>query len=412
MSDSARLVRSCRLLAALALAGLCAATASARWVGAWATAPLAESAAKDAQPLAGATLRQIVRPSLGGDTVRVRFSNAFGTTPLKFAGAHLALAAAGGALQPGTDTPLTFNGQPDVSIPPGASYLSDPVKFPLSAFADVAISVRLAEVPATLTIHGGSRTTSFLQAGDALAAPALPDATRIVRWYFINALEVDTPAPDAAAIVMLGDSITDGYGVPPDSNLRMTDHFARRAAALPGAAPLGVLNVAIGGNRLTGEGLGPNALARFDRDVLGQSGARWLLVFEGINDLGARHAARAKGEPYPSADEIIGALRQIVARARAQGLRVLGGTMTPYEGAQYFTPDGEADRQRINDWIRTGGAFDAVVDFDAAVRDPAQPSRLDPRYDSGDHLHPSTAGYERLAAALPLPLVASSIASP
>jgi lysophospholipase L1-like esterase len=412
MSAPLRLARLRRLLAAGALAACCVATASARWVGAWATAPLAEPATKDAQPLAGATLRQVVRPSLGGETVRVRFSNAFGATPLVFTAARLALAAPSGALRPGTDTPLTFNGQPGVSIPPGASYLSDPVKFPLPAFADVAISLQLAEVPATLTIHGGSRTTSYLQSGDALSAPELPAATRIVRWYFVNGLEVDTAAPDAAAIVMLGDSITDGYGVPPDSNLRLTDHFARRAAAAPGAAPLGVLNVAIGGNRLTGEGLGPNALARFERDVLGQSGARWLLVFAGINDLGARAAARAKGQPFPSADEIIGALRQLAARARAQGLRVLGGTMTPYEGAQYFTPDGEADRQRINDWIRTGGAFDVVVDFDAAVRDPAQPSRLDPRYDSGDHLHPSTAGYERLGSALPLPLVAPRTASP
>lgn len=380
-------------------------SAEPRWVGAWATAPLAESAENDSTPLAGATLRQVVRVSLGGQMIRLRLSNAFGATPLVVQGATLALAAADGAVTPGSNRAVTFAGQPGVTIPVGASYLSDPLGFSVAPLADVAITLHLGDVPLTLTVHGGSRAHSFLQPGDALDADRLPAAKRIVRWYFINALDVAAPSPQAAAVVLLGDSITDGYGTQPDSHTRWPDFFMRRLAERgPGAAPLGVLNLGIGGNRLLGEGLGQNALARFDRDVLGQAGARWLVIFEGVNDLGHRKGAREKGQPFPSADELIGAYEQLIARARTHGLRVIGGTITPFEGAQYWTPEGEADRQRINDWIRTSGRFDAVIDFDAAVRDPARPTRFLPRYDCGDHLHPSIDGYRRLAEAVDLAL--------
>lgn len=372
------------------------------WVGTWASAPVAESAAKDATPLAGATLRQVVHVSIGGPAFRVRFSNVFGNAPLVFQGAHVALAAAGGDIRPATDRPLLFAGRTAVTIPPGASYVSDPVDLALPPQADVAISVGLLSVPGTLTMHGGSRTTSYLQPGAELAAASWPGATTFTRWYFINAIEVATTAP-SAAFVMFGDSITDGYGIPPDSNQRLPDVFARRLQARAEGAPVGVLNLGLGGNRLLRDGLGPNALARFDRDVLAQSGVRWVLVFEGINDIGTRLDARKKGSDYASAADIIAALEQLVARARGHGLRVIGATITPYQGADfYWSPDGEADRQTVNTWIRTSGRFDCVADFDAALRDPAAPTRLAAAYDSGDHLHPSVAGYRRLADELPL----------
>jgi lysophospholipase L1-like esterase len=404
-SASRRLGLRVAVLVLLGLAPLLALATPARWVGAWASAPHAEAAAKDAQPLAGSTLRQVVRVSLGGESWRLRLSNAFGATPLRLHGVHLAVAASDGAIEPATNRAVTFGGSTRVTIPAGATYLSDPIALPLAAQADVALSLHFQEVPATLTIHGGSRAHSFLVPGDALAAPALPQATKVVRWYFLAGLDVVPADPRTAAVVLLGDSITDGYGTQPESYTRWTDFLVRRLAARPAdAAPVGVLNVSIGGNHLTGEGLGPAALARFDRDVAGQAGARWLIVFEGVNDLGGRVEARKKGVPYASAEQIIHALRQIAARGRDRGLRVIGGTIAPYEGAFYWTAEDEADRQRVNDWIRTSGEFDAVIDFDLALRDPQQPTRLAPAYDSGDHLHPSIDGYRRIAETVDLSL--------
>lgn len=392
-------LRFCRWLAAclvLVLAG--SLSAAERWIGTWATAPLAETPGADTPTLADATFRQVVHVSLGGNKVRLRLSNAFGTTPLALHGVHLARAAADGAIDPATDRGLTFAGRTSVTIPAGASFVSDPLDFPLAPQADLAISIHFAQLPERLTAHPGARTHSYLQPGDALAAAALPDAKKSTRWYFINALDVLAGAPHAAAVVLLGDSITDGYGTTTDKNNRWPDEFVRRFQAQPNAPALGVLNLGIGGNRLLRDGLGPNALARFDRDVLAQSGVRWLLVFEGINDLGTRLDARKKGADFASADDLIAAFRQIVARAHSRGIRVIGATITPYQGADfYFTPDGEADRQKVNAWIRTGGVFDSVVDFDAALRDPQNPTRLAPAFDSGDHLHPSLAGYIRLA---------------
>jgi lysophospholipase L1-like esterase len=370
------------------------------WVGTWATAPRSEEWAKEPVLLPEATLRQVVHTSLGGRQVRLRLSNVFGTTALTFHSAHLALAGPAGSILPGTDLALRFNGATAVSIPPGACLLSDPVDFDLPPLADVAVSLHLQRLPAVLTMHHGSRTTSYVQPGDALAAPALPAASKVEHWYFISGLDVLSAAP-AAAVVALGDSITDGRGSTTDLNNRWTDALARRLQAGPRTAAVGVLNQGIGGNRLLRDGLGVNMLARFDRDVLVQTGARWVIVQAGINDIGTRLEARKRGEAFASATEIIGAFEQLIDRAHPQGLRIFGTTITPYAGADfYWSGDGEADRQKINEWIRTSGRFDAVIDFDAALRDPADPSRLASAFDSGDHLHPSPAGYERMAEAV------------
>lgn len=376
------------------------------WVGTWATAVFPEPASKDKLPLTGGTLRQVVRVSVGGDRVRLRLSNAFGTTPLVLRDIRLAYVENGTSLRARQPCPLTFNGKNKVSIRPGAVMLSDPADFKLSALADVSITMRLIQVPEMLTTHPGSRTTSYLTADTDSDTIPPSEARKVVHWYFLSGLDVESERP-AAAIVVLGDSITDGYGTTTDGNDRWTDVLARRLQDQGTGNRIAVLNQGIGGNRLLRDGLGPNILARFDRDVLTQSGARWVLVLAGINDIGTRLAARERGEPYASAADIIHALSQIIVRAHAKGVIVIGGTLTPYAGAGfYWSEDGEADRQTVNQWIRRSGQFDAVVDFDAALRNPEDPIRLAPAFDSGDHLHPSLAGYAEMARVVDLRLFA------
>jgi lysophospholipase L1-like esterase len=223
-------------------------------------------------------------------------------------------------------------------------------------------------------------------------------------WYFLNGIDV-TAGESAAAVAVLGDSITDGRGSTTNGNDRWTDHLARRLAADKRTAGIAVLNQGIGGNRLLRDGLGQNALARLDRDVLAQTAVRYLVVLLGVNDIGTAVGARARGEPAATADDIVFACEQILARAHAHGIRVYGATILPFEGfAQYFTPEAEADRQKVNAWIRTSGRFDGVIDFDAAMRDPAQPSRLRAEADGGDHLHPGAAGYRIMGDAVDLAL--------
>lgn len=394
------------LIAVLAVPRVTAADLPPSWIGTWSTAPRSEAATTDQTPLQDATLRQVVRVSVGGRQLRVRFSNVFGATPLVLDGVHVATAGPAGSIQPGTDRVLRFGGETRASIPSGACLLSDPLDFELAPLADVAVSIYLKGVPAMLTMHHGSRATSYLQRGDALSAPALPDAAKIVHWYFLDGLEVRTAGP-AASIVVLGDSITDGYGCTTDRNNRWTDALARRLQASPATRHIGVLNEGIGGNALVSGGLGPIALARFGRDVIGQAGVRWLIVLEGINDLGGRVSARAKNRTYASAPDIIQAYDRMIETAHAHGIRAIGATVLPDGGAtSYWSEDGEADRQQINAWIRTRGHFDAVIDFDAALRDEKDPTRLAAPFDSGDHLHPSLAGYERMAESVDLGLFA------
>jgi lysophospholipase L1-like esterase len=375
---------------------------TAHWVGTWASSPqLAD--ARNALPspgLANSTLRQVVHVTIGGKTIRVRFSNAFGTTPLTLSSVHVAQAREGGKVLPESDKALSFHGQPSVTIPPGAFWLSDPVDFDLAPLSDLAVTIYLESAPAEITTHPGSRTISYLQSGNVVSAAEMPAAAKVEHWYFLNGVDVVAPN-SAAAIVALGDSITDGAKSTTNMNGRWPDAFARRLQADKSTANIGILNEGIGANRLLREGVGPNVLARLDRDVLAQTGARWLIVLEGINDIGT-------SQRTPTAAGIISAYEQIIQRAHARGMLVYGATILPFAGAAYFNPEGETDRQTVNNWIRTSCEFDAVIDLDLAARDPENPTHLSQAADSGDHLHPADQGYKLLAEAIDLRLFAKS----
>ncbi len=397
----------------LALSAPAAPAGQAPWVASWTTSPI-RSGPEQRLPQTEQgtmTVRQVVRLTLGGGAVRVRFTNRFGTTPLTIAGAHVAVAAgpAAAAIDGATDRALTFGGSAAVEIPAGADFWSDPVPFVAKPLSDLAITTRFATLPDQQTGHPGARTRSWTIAGDRLSDADFSEAKPVERWFQIAAVEV-TATPAARAIVALGDSITDGYGVTGGQHLRWTDGLARRLSSAPRTRQIAVLNHGIGGNCLLAECSGPNALARFDSDVASQPGARYVILLEGINDLGrlGRERVASAAERQAQVQQMIAGYRQIVARARALKLTVIGGTITPFIGNDYYHPDAaaEAARQAINAWIRTPGHFDAMIDFDAVVRDPARPDRMLAAYDSGDHLHPSMAGYRAMADAVPLALFA------
>ena len=376
-----------------------------QWIGTWASSPQLGDAgnAAPAPGLADSTLRQIVHVSIGGAQIRVRFSNAFATTPLVISSAHVALSAGGGAIKPDSDKALAFDGKPLVAIPAGALVYSDALDFALAPLSDLVVTIHLTGAPTGSTTHPGSRETSYLAAGDSVSATELPKAAQVEHWYFLNGVDV-LAKPQAASVVALGDSITDGHGTTTNGNTRWTDYLAQRLTANKATANVAVLNEGIGGNRLVHDGAGPNALARFDRDVLAQDGVRWMIVLEGINDIGTAPNAAKRHEQPATAQDIIASFEQIILRAHAHKIRVYGATITPFEGASYFTPDGEAEREAVNTWIRSSGQFDAVIDFDAAVRDPKNPTHLSAAADSGDHLHPGNPGYKMMADAIDLAL--------
>jgi lysophospholipase L1-like esterase len=359
--------------------------------------------------LRDATVRQIFHFSVGGPAIRVHFSNAFGTEALRVTSVHVArpLSPSLPGIDPAGDRPLTFAGNKDVSIPPGAEFVSDPLEFPVAPLSDIAVTFHLDAPPARETGHPGSRATSYYVHGDVAGAANLVEPKHVDHWYQISEIDVQSTA-GASAVVALGDSITDGHGATTNGNDRWTDVLAARLQASAATRTIGVSNQGIGGNHLLTDGLGPNVLARFDRDVLAPTGARWLIVFEGVNDLGglARDGEVSAAEHSAMVQRVIAAYEQIIVRARSHGLRVYGATITPYVGSGYYHPGplSEADRQAVNTWIRAAGHFDAVIDFDAVVRDPQHPDQLLPAYDCGDHLHPSPGGYKAMGEAVPLTL--------
>ena len=411
--ESLKMNRWSALLLPLALSATPIAHArdcSADWVSAWASSQFRPTG--DAELPSGTlrdqTLRQIVRPSVDGNRIRVRFSNVAGTRPLRISGASIARAQSSGSptIDAATSMPLRFDGRAAVIIPAGADYLSDPVDMPAKALETIAISLHYDGEPEQ-TSHPGSRATSWHMPGDHLSDATMAGAAHFDHWFNLAALEVEPCAP-SRLIVALGDSITDGKGSTTNGNDRWTDVLAKRLQADPQRPGIAIVNQGIGGNRLLNDGLGPNALARLDRDVLAQPGVTHLIVLEGINDLGTLtlEAPVSQAEHDSHVTRIIGAYRQIIARAHAKGIKVIGGTIMPFVGNGYYhaNRDNEADRQAVNAWIRTPGHFDAVVDFDRVMRDPVKPERLLPAYDDGDALHPSPAGYRAMGDAIPLNL--------
>jgi len=394
------------------------------WVATWATAERAAPAVVSpavGQPFTAAmqaqlgfnnqTVRMIAPVSIGGRRVRVQLSNAYGTAPLKLGAAHVALRAKDSAIVAGSDRALTFSGQASFTIPPGASALSDPVDLDVPPLGELAVSVYVPEAAGPPTIHTAALHTTYIsKSGDATAQPSIEDGITTQSWYWLSNIQVLAPA-DAAAIVAFGDSITDGARSTPDADRSWPSRLARRLAANRDTPHTAILNQGIGGNRILRDNTGPNALARFDEDVLSPAGVKWLIVLEGINDIGQGARANALAENAVTAADLIAADRQMIERAHLRGIKVMGATLTPYGGAAYSSEKGEAIREALNTWIRTSGAFDAVVDFEAATRDPSHPKQFRAEFDSGDHLHPSDAGYQAMADAVDLAVFSSTTVS-
>jgi lysophospholipase L1-like esterase len=405
-----------RLLALFALfLPPAAAAAGAHWVVSWGanpSPPLSDAVQGSVRGLAfdHQTLREIVHLSVGGSTVRVRFSNMFGKQSLEIGAARLALRTSDSAIAVASDRPLIFGGAAGIAIPPNAFVVSDPVELAVPAGGDLAISIFLRHATPAAAIHPFARQTSYVGPGDLTAAPSIEQARTMPSWAFLAGVDVSAPRT-VAAVAAFGDSITDGDGSTENANQRWPNHLARRLAQA--GRPLGVLNAGIIGNRLlhdapqTQADFGVNGLARFDRDALDQPGVKYVILLEGVNDLGLAGTPLAPLSEAVSVDELIAAMKQLIGRAHERGVKILGATLTPFNRFTipgYFDAGKEARRQALNRWIRSSHAFDGVIDFDKAVRDPARPDRLRPAFDSGDHLHPGDAGYQAMAEAIDLAL--------
>jgi lysophospholipase L1-like esterase len=378
----------------------------ATWVATWSTSETAP--VPNASGFKDQTLRLIAHTTLGGDQVRIRLSNVFGIKPLVIGSAGVGLQATGAALAPGSHRPLTFGGRSGVTIPPAAVMLSDPIDLSVAPQSNLSISLFLPGDSGAATVHPGATQTSYVSGeGDFVArTEAAPFAQTLQTWPFLAGIEVRAK-PGTRVIVAFGDSITDGFKSTVDANRRWPDYLSRRL--LSAGSNVAIVNQGISGNRILHDALagrpifGPNALSRFDRNVLAISGATHVVVLIGINDIGMGSPERNAAEVV-SAEDIIVGLRQLAARARARGLKVIGATLTPFAGAGYFSAQGEEKRQAVNAWIRSAKDFDGFIDFDAATRDPAKPTQFLPAYDSGDHLHPNDAGYEAMAKGVDLKL--------
>lgn len=380
--------------------------APSHWVATWTSMPqLTEPGNLPPAPFTGpdrvldnASLRETAQVTAGGPRIRLRFSNAFGGAPLPLTAVSVARPVSGAAgvsaVVPGSVLRVTFHGKPSTVVPQGAQVVSDPLPFPVRALENIAVTAFLAngQASTSITSHPGSRTTSYLLAGNHVSDADLPGATPVDHWYFLSGVEVLSPA---SAVAVIGDSISDGRGSTTNGNDRWPNVLASRLH------DVSVVNQAAGGNRVLQDGLGPNVLARLDRDLLSTSGVSWAIVFEGVNDIGTAAPADAAAV----ADQLIDAYDQILVRAHAQDISVYGATITPFGGnAAYDVPEREAARQRVNAWIRQPGHFDALLDFDKVARDPAAPAQLLPAYDVGDHLHLDPAGYRALGSSVPLRL--------
>ncbi len=398
------------------------------WVGTWAASPVAvnnirpprtnpalapaPSVPASAKPsidpnqtyaAADTTLREIVHVSIGGPMVRIVFTNEFGTDPLLLGAAHVAVSQGGSSINLVTASGLTFAGHTSVTIPPGALAVSDPVDMHLPAAADLAVSIFLPAQPLrTASVHTAAYQTSYTAPGNVIGAKTLESPAEMTSWPFLKAVDVKVPAADAA-IVAFGDSITDGTGSTRNANDRWPDYLARRLQAEKKTAGLAVLDEGIGGNRILHDVTGPSALARFDRDVIAQAGVKYVILLEGINDIGHSEDLKA---PYDviTADDLISGVTQLAERAHIHGIKFYAATIVPDGGSKYDNPQCEAMRQAVNKWIRTTSTIDGFIDMDKAVQDPANPTAFLPAFDFGDHLHPKDTGYKAMADSIDLKL--------
>jgi len=377
--------------------------ADGHWLTTWGCGPqLTEPSNLPPAPLANSTLRQFVHTTAMGKVLRARLSNAYGTNTVNISLAHIALASGAGSAGNGdvnttTDKALTFRGAPSAVIPPGEVVLSDPLAFDLPAITNLAISIFFGNISATtVNGHPGSRTTSFIVPSNVVSAASLPTASKTAHWYIITGVDVLADS-SGKALVTLGDSITDGRGSTTDGNNRWPDDLANRLITNTPTAGVAVVNMGIGGNGIFG-GLGPAAANRFDRDVLSQSGVRYFILFEGVNDIGGGSSSMT------TATNLVAAYTQFANKAHARSVLAYGATITPFGGNAYYSALHEQERQFVNAWIRTNTVFDGVIDFDTAVADPGAPVNLLPAYDSGDHLHLNPAGYHAMADSINLSL--------
>jgi lysophospholipase L1-like esterase len=380
----------------------------ANWIGSWTASPQVPRGIIPTS-FSDRTIRQIVHLSVGGNKVRLRLSNEFGQRPLLIGAASVALAADGAGVAAGTSRAVTFGGSKSVIIPPGAPALSDPVELAVAPLSDLAVSLYLPAATDLATVHATGLQTAYVSAsGDYTASAEFPIVDRFANRFFLTGVMVE-PATPVRAVVAFGDSITDGTASTVNANHRWPDVLARRLK--DAGIGLAVLNQGIGGNRVLSDGAGISALARFERDVLSQPAVSHVIILIGINDIGFPGTAIEPNGIVRTADEIIAGYKQLIERAHLRGLKVIGSPLTPFENAAangpnvgYFSPDKEAKRQAVNNWIRTSKAFDAIVDFEAVVADPAHPVAIAPVFDSGDHLHPNDAGYKAMADAIDLKL--------
>lgn len=374
-----------------------------RWFATWSASmqdyprPVADSLVDRRPWYANRTIRQIVRTSIGGTALRLRFSNEYGDRPLVITGVHVALRDTGSAIQPATDHAVTFGGRAAITIRSGAVFVSDPVTFTVPQLSDLAITMAVRDSIHALTRHSlGLQTNYVSRPGEYLSAATLPVENTITQWLWLSGVDVVSSSA-TGVIVTIGNSITDGAQSSVNSNSRWPNELARRLLT-SGEPPKGVANAGISGNRVLSPVTGPSALARFDRDVLMQPGVSHVIVLEGINDIG-----RSIPDGI-SADDIIYGLHQMADRAHERGIVMFGATLTPAGPRAPFTPELEAKRMAVNTWIRSSGVFDGVIDFDAVTRDPSDPTRMLPAYDSGDHLHPGDVGYKAMGDAIALAL--------
>ena len=369
-------------------------TGNKGWVGTWSTAPqLVEPHNMPPEPgLTENTLRQIVRVSIGGGVVRLRFSNAFSKSPVELKSVAIAQSLEGGSVDVSTQKALKFNNNPGIIMAPGGEAFSDPVKFNLKPGSRLAVTIHFGKTSPDVTGHPGSRTTSFILSGNNISSSGFAGAVKTDHWYVIQGIDVQGNK-NSKTIAVLGNSITDGRGSGTNKQNRWTDILSARLLENPDTKNTGVLNLGIGGNCVVRGGLGPTALERFDRDILSQSNVRWLIILEGINDIGS---AKTQVEADKIAAELIAAYDEMINKAHAKGILVYGATILPFAGSFYDTPYRQTARDAVNEWIRNSRRFDAVIDFDKIMRNPDDVKTILTDMHDGDFLHPNQAGYRRM----------------